>query len=151
MRYKFFNTVIHQGLRGWGWRGGERHEEREGLRNVLAPFWFILKDSVAISTIATQNKKCLQIIKKNLQGSNLQRGICWLFFTLGHFPKIYPNQLLWLSWQLGKYGMGIMSCEAGCLVPPWDVKGGVNEALLQHHILLANSEKKTRWLRHCLC
>lgn len=32
-------------------------------------------------------------------------------------------------------------CEAGCLVPPWGVKNGVNAALLQHHILATNSEK----------
>lgn len=44
MRYKFFNIVIHQGLKGWG---GKRHGVREGLRTVSV--WVILKDSVAIS------------------------------------------------------------------------------------------------------
>lgn len=100
MRYKFFNTVIHR-----GWRdGGKRHEEREGLRAVSAPFWFILKDSVAISATVTQNKKCLKKKKRFfLHASSLQRWKQWLFFTLSHFPKIHPNQLLWLRWQLGKY------------------------------------------------
>lgn len=57
MRYKFFNIVIHQRLRGWG---GKRHGEREGLRTVSAPFWFILKDSVTISATVTQNTKCFK-------------------------------------------------------------------------------------------
>lgn len=51
-----------------------------------------------------------------MQASSLQRWKRWLFFTLGQNPKIHPNQLLWLRWQLGKHWW--------CPIPMMCVKPG---------------------------
>lgn len=144
MRYKFFNTVIHQGLRGWG-KGGRDTGEREGLRNVLAPFWFILKDSVAISAIVTQSKKCLKIIKKkkkNCKHPTRKGGNGGSSSHKVTSQRFIPNQLTIRKVSMVFWDGDHDVCEAGCLIPPWAVKSGVKAALLQHHIRSAISGKK---------
>lgn len=149
MRYKFFNTVIHR-----GWRdGGKRHEEREGLGAVLAPFWFILKDSVAISATVTQNKKCLKKINIFFARIQLAKVETVAFLHTKPLPKNSSQSATLAEMAIRKISMVSHPhdlCETGCPIPLWDANSRVNAALLQYHILSPNSEK-SRGLGHCLC
>lgn len=93
--------------------GGGETWGKGGAQKCVGPVLVFLEGQCGHLWHCNPEKKVLTNYKKNLQASSLQRWKCWLFFTLGHFPKIHPNQLLWLSWQLGKYqwcsGMGIMT------------------------------------------
>lgn len=121
--------------------GGETWGEG-GAQKCVGPILVYLEGQCGHLCHCNPEQKTLTNYKTKFARIQLAKVEMLALLHIGHFPKIYPNQLLWPSWQLGKYGMGIMSCEAGCLVPPWGVKSGVNVALLQHHILSANSEKK---------
>lgn len=144
MRYKFFNTVIHQGLRGWG---GEETWGEGGSQDYVGPVLVYPEGQCDHFCHWIQhynpNQKVLK--KKNIFFASIQLAKVETVAFL-HTRSLSKNSSQ--SATLDKMAIRKVlmvshphdMCEVGCPVPPWDAKSGVNAALLQHHFLSPNSE-----------
>lgn len=145
MRYKFFNNVIHQGLRGWG-KGGEETWGEGGAQKCVSPMLVYLEGQCGHLRHCNPEQKVLTNYKKIFASIQLAKVEMLALLHTRSLPKDSSQSATLAELTIRKASRVFWDgdhdvCEAGCLIPPWGVKSGVNAAPLQHHMLSANSEK----------